>query len=303
MNIFNFIKCQEITAIIKSLLQSSESIYQELKTGNSLTSLKTTNATNDEQIKLDVFADQCFLRNIKKHTKVKYILSEEREDMIRHGNGKYSLTLDPLDGSKSAKVGIPCGAIFGVFKDVDHISNFNGSYIMMSGFFVFGINLEVYLAIDQKAYKGIWCSEKSDWVFIQLQELPTAKMIAINTSNKKKWDKWLQDFYDDLVNTEDKNGKSYNMRWYASMVAEIKRLIYQGGIFIYPNDSRNGYANGHLRLIYEAIPMAYLIQTIGGASTDGQKSILDLKVSALHQKTPVYLGDKYLIQQINEIEK
>ena len=303
MDISNLIENREISDITKSLLHSAESIYQELKSGNSLTTLQTTNASDDEQMELDVFADQCFLNNIKKHTQVKYILSEEKQDMIRHGNGKYSLTLDPLDGSKSAKVGIPCGAIFGVFENADHISDFTGSHIRMGGFFVFGINLEVYLAFDQKAYKGTWHSEKSDWDFSPVEELPSGKMIAINTSNKNKWDQWLQDFYDDLVNVEDKNGKSYNMRWYASMVAEIKRLIIQGGIFIYPNDSRNGYGNGHLRLVYEAVPMAYLVHTIGGASTNGEKSILDLKVTALHQKTPVYLGEKHLIQQINGIGK
>ena len=303
MDISNLIENKEITDITKSLLQSAESIYQELKTGNSLTTLKTTNASNDEQMELDVFADQCFLSNIKKHTDVKYILSEERQDMIQHGNGKYSLTLDPLDGSKSAKVGIPCGAIFGAFENADHISDFTGSHISMGGFFVFGINLEVYLAINQKAYKGTWHSDKAKWDFIPLEVLPSGKMIAINTSNKNKWDQWLQVFYAELVNVEDENGNSYNMRWYASMVAEIKRLIIQGGIFAYPNDSRKGYANGHLRLIYEAIPMAYLIHTIGGASTNGKKSILDLKVTALHQKTPVYLGEKHLIKRIEEIEK
>ena len=208
---------------------------------------------------------------------------------MKHGNGKYSLALDPLDGSKSAKVGIPCGAIFGVFENGDHISDFTGSHISMGGFFVFGINLEVYLAIDQKAYKGIWHSESANWEFIQLQALFSGKMIAINTSNKNKWDQWLQDFYDDLVDIEDEDGKSYNMRWYASMVAEIKRLIFQGGIFIYPNDSRNGYGNGHLRLVYEAIPMAYLIHTIGGASTNGEKSILDLKSQNSSSKNTGFL--------------
>ena len=301
MNIFNHIKDQEITDITKSLLQSAESVYQELKTGNSLTTLQTSNTSNDQQIELDVFADQCFVKNIQESTHVKYILSEERADLIKHGNGKYSLALDPLDGSKSAKIGIPCGAIFGVFKNADHISDFNGSHIMMSGFFVFGINLEIYLAIDQKVYKGNWNSDHDNWDFIPLQKLPHAKMIAINTSNKNKWDEWLQDFYDDLVDVEDEKRKSYNMRWYASMVAEIKRLILQGGLFAYPNDSRKGYENGHLRLIYEAIPMAYLIDTLGGRSTDGKKSILGVEVKSLHQKIPVYLGDKHLIQRIEKI--
>ena len=93
------------------------------------------------------------------------------------------------------------------------------------------------------------------------------------------------------------------MRWYASMVAEIKRLIIQGGIFIYPGDRREGYANGHLRLIYEAIPMAYLVHSLGGQSSNGDQSILDIKVSEAHQKTLVFLGNKDLIKRIESIRK
>jgi len=301
MQLNHFIKDQAIKSISESLLYSAEQIYQKLKTGDGLESTQTKNASKDEQIALDVFADQCFIKNLQSQQNIRYILSEERADIIKQDKGEYSLAIDPLDGSKSAKVGIPCGAIFGGFKNTEHISDFNGSNIIMSGFFVFGINLEVFLAIDQIAYKGIWDSEKGNWDFIQLKTLPDAKMIAINTSNKNKWDQWLQDFYDDLVDLEDENGKSYNMRWYASMVAEIKRLIMQGGLFAYPKDSRNGYENGHLRLIYEAIPMAYLIHTIGGISTNGEKSILDQEVKALHQKTPIFVGEKHLIQQIEKI--
>ena len=303
MNLSNQIKDREITTIVESLQQSAITIYRELKSGSGLDVLQTTNTSADEQIGLDVFADECFLNNINKQTTISYILSEERPDMVRHGLGKYSLTLDPLDGSKSAQVGIPCGAIFGLFEDVNTISDFNGSHIVMGGFFVFGINLEMYLAIDQKAYKGTWNSEKANWDFIQLPALPDGKMIAINASNKNKWASWLQNLYDDLVNNEDKDGKSYNMRWYASMVAEIKRLIIQGGIFIYPGDRREGYANGHLRLIYEAIPMAYLVHSLGGLSSNGDQSILDVKVSEAHQKTPVFLGNKDLIKRIESIRK
>lgn len=303
MNIEKKYQNTEILEVFKSLLKSSETIYKELKSGTGLEFLNTTNESNDEQLGLDVFADECFQSNAKNGTNIKYILSEEKPDMVQYGSGKYSLTLDPLDGSKSAIVGIPSGAIFGVFEDANDVSDFSGKNIISGGFFVFGINLEVYFSINEEAYKGVFYNDNSNWEFVSLDNLPKYKMFSINTSNRIKWDKWLQDFYDNLVNEEDEKGKRYNIRWYASMVSEIKRLIIQGGLFSYPNDSREGYSNGHLRLVYEAIPMAYLIKSIGGSSTTGYKSILDVEVTELHQKIPVFLGDKDLIKEIENLKK
>jgi len=303
MDLYKKYQNSEILEIFKSLLKSSVIIYKELKSGAGLEFLNTKNETNDEQIGLDVFADECFQENAEKDTNIKYILSEERPDFVQYGNGRYSLTLDPLDGSKSAIVGIPSGAIFGVFNEANSISDFCGKNIVSGGFFVFGINLEVYFSINNEAYKGVFNDKNSSWDFVSLDGLPKYKMFAINASNKTKWDKSLQEFYNDLMNVEDENGKTYNTRWYASMVSEVKRLIIQGGLFAYPNDSRKGYSNGHLRLVYEAIPMAYLLKSINGSSSNGKKSILDVDVLELHQKTPVFLGDKELIQRIEDLNK
>lgn len=303
MNSFKKYNNTEIGTICNSLFKSAETIYTELKSGSGLEFANTTNASSDEQIQLDVFADQCFQKNIAHDTNVKYILSEERPNLIQYGDGQYSLALDPLDGSKSAIVGIPSGAIFGIFEQANSISDFNGSKIVCGGFFVFGINLEVYFAIQNEAIKGVWNSQQSCWQMTTIDQLPSAKMFSINASNKAKWENWLQEFYHQLMHEEDEHGKSYNLRWYASMVSEIKRLVIQGGLFAYPSDKRKGYANGHLRLVYEAIPMSYLIQSIGGNSTDGFQSILEKEVTELHQKTPVFIGDKTLIQEIENIKK
>lgn len=296
-------KNTELFNICESLFKSAETIYKELKSGSGLEILDTTNQSNDSQIKLDVFADNCFQKDMIERTNVNYILSEESPDFIKHGNGQYSVALDPLDGSKSALVGIPSGAIFAIFKDANTIADFNGKNIVCGGFFVFGINLEVFFALDNKAFKGVWNSDKETWHFTSLNELPKSKVFSVNASNRSKWAAWFQEFYDDLMNTEDENGKSFNLRWYASMVSEIKRLILQGGLFAYPSDGRKGYSKGHLRLVYEAIPMSYLLQCIGGSSTDGFQPILEKEVTELHQKTPVFIGEKHLIEKIYELKK
>lgn len=288
----------EVYAICESLFTAAEKIYAELKAGSGLHFLDSVNETNDAQIGLDVFADQCFHEQLEGKTNVKFILSEEQPKLVSHGMGKYSVALDPLDGSKSALVGIPSGAIFGIFKDAGQIADFNGQQIVCGGFFVFGINLEVYFSIQGQAFQGVCAVETKEWEFKELPELPTYKMVAMNVSNKSKWNESLQQFYDDLMTVEDENGKSFNMRWYASMVSEMKRLVLQGGLFAYPADSRKGYEKGHLRLVYEAIPMAYLLESIGGAGSDGKQSLLVKKVSELHEKTAVFFGERGLIERV-----
>jgi len=133
--------------------------------------------------------------------------------------------------------------------------------------------------------------------------MPTKKMIAINASNRTKWNPWLQDYFDGLINHEDENGNSFNLRWYASMVSEIKRLLLEGGIFSYPSDKRPGYVKGHLRLVYEAIPMSYVLAAVGGKSSNGDASILALQTTELHQKTPVFLGEAALITEMEKAKK
>lgn len=293
----------EIFEICKSLFSSSVKIYKELKNGGELKFSKTTNESNDEQLVMDIFADKCFQDDLKNNPNVKFILSEERPGLVKYNEGKFSITLDPLDGSKSALVGIPSGAIFGIFENTNGITDFCGKNIVASGFFVFSINLEVYFSLNNLAYKGIWNDDKAKWKFANLENIPEGKMFSINPSNKVKWDNWLLSFYDKLVDNEDENGKSYNMRWYASMVSDIKRLIIQGGLFAYPRDNRPGYQNGLLRLVYEAIPMAYLIKTLGGSSTDGFNSLLEVEVKELHQKTPVFIGNESLISEIENLNR
>lgn len=297
------IKDTELQHILDALLTAAVQVYQEVKSGHGLDVTAASNASGDRQLTLDVLADTYFQDTIASKTQVRYIISEERPNLEAYGNGAYSVSLDPLDGSKSAAVGIPSGAIFGVFKDAQNISDFNGKHIVMGGFFVFSINLELYFSLHGTATTGVWDAHANSWKFRALPAMPTKKMIAINASNRTKWDSWLQDYFERLINHEDKNGSSFNLRWYASMVSEIKRLLLEGGIFAYPSDKRPGYAHGHLRLVYEAIPMAYVLAAVGGKSSNGDTSILDLDVTELHQKTPVFLGEATLIAEMEKAKK
>lgn len=289
--------------IFDGLFRASIEIYTELKKGSGLSFVNSSNASGDDQIGLDVIADEAFFEALKNNSHLTYIVSEERPNLDSVSDGPYSVALDPLDGSKSALVGIPSGAIFGIFKSVNSETDFHGGNIVAGGFFVFGMNLEVYMADGDQVYKGIYDTKTLDWAFTKIDNLPSARFFAVNASNQTLWHDWLRQHYTDLIETDDGTKKPHNLRWYASMVSEIKRLILQGGIFAYPDDKRDGYENGHLRLVYEAIPMAFLVEALGGASSNGNESILEAKVTELHQKTPVFIGEKDKIASIEEAKR
>lgn len=295
---------KNLDAVYAALFAAGETIYNELKKGSGLKFVETSNESGDAQIGLDVIADEAFFQELKNAGNIKYVVSEERPDMDKISDGEYSVALDPLDGSKAALVGIPSGAIFGVFKSVKTEHDLSGDNIVSGGFFVFGMHLEVFFADGNKVYKGIFDQDTSEWNVLPLaQEMPSARFCAVNASNLTLWPDWFRTYYMSLLDTKGGTQKPHNMRWYGSMVSEIKRLVIEGGLFAYPPDGRKGYGEGHLRLVYEAIPMAFLIKAMGGASTNGDQAILDIPVKGRHQKTPVFIGERSMIAALEKAKK
>lgn len=293
----------EFAEIYAALGNAAVQIYSALGKEYGLHEAGGENATGDDQLELDVFADKAFLTELERCSSVRHVVSEERPELVDVNQGRYSVALDPLDGSKSALVGIPSGAIFCIFDDVDIVSEFCGKNVVASGFFVFGLNLEVYFADSRGGFRSIYNRLTSSWTTTELSAtLPSSKFFAINTSNLYFWDEWLRSYYLTLLNVSPPE-KPHNLRWYASMVSEVKRLILEGGVFAYPGDFRPGYEQGRLRLVYEAIPMAFLIEKLGGRSSDGDQSLLETPVTELHQKTPVFLGERVKILKIEELKR
>jgi len=283
--------------VYDALFAAAEKIYAELKKGEGLKFATSSNESGDDQIELDVIADEAFFETLSKDPYVRYVVSEERPDMVKTSDGPYSVALDPLDGSKSALIGIPSGAIFGVWKSADEAKDFHGGNIISGGFFLFGMNLEVYFADGDKVYKGQH-EPGEGWTIINLSEpMPSADVLAINGQMQTVWAPWLQKYVADAIDTS--NGrKPWNMRWFASMVSDMKRMVLQGGLFAYPGADYKGYETGKLRLVYEAIPMAFLIHAMGGSSSNGEQSLLEMPVEKLHQKVPVFIGDKDKIEKL-----
>ena len=294
----------DLDGIYAGLFAAGQDIYAVLKKGAGLKFAATGNESGDDQLELDIIADEAFFKYLSQDSHVRYVVSEERPGLSKLSDGPYSIALDPLDGSKSALIGIPSGAIFGIFENADVAADFNGGNIISGGFFVFGMNLEAYFADGPDVYKAIYDQADGTWDIIALPDpMPSADVLAINGANQLVWDEWLQAHYLSLLDTKNGTVKPHNMRWFASMVSDLKRLLMQGGIFAYPGANRKGYEKGHLRLVYEAIPMSFLIHAMGGSSTDGDQSLLKAPVTTLHQKTPVFIGNADKIAAIEAAKR
>lgn len=294
---------ENMDGVYDALFAAAQKIYGELKKGEGLKFATSSNESGDDQIELDVIADEAFFETLSKDPAVRYVVSEERPDMVKTSDGPYSVALDPLDGSKSALIGIPSGAIFGVWKNADEAKDFHGGNILSGGFFVFGMNLEVYFADGDKVYKGQCDDANGEWTILPIEGgMPSADVLAINGQMKNLWGEWLQKYVASCVDASG-GKKPYNMRWFASMVSDMKRMVLQGGLFAYPGADFKGYETGKLRLVYEAIPMAFLIHAMGGSSSNGDESLLTMPVEKLHQKVPVFIGDKAKIEALEAFKR
>jgi fructose-1,6-bisphosphatase I len=224
------------------------------------------NADGDFQRFLDVSADEAFL-GAARQAGVRHYCSEEIDSAVDlNGASAIALAVDPLDGSSNIDTNISIGTIFSILPALPGAPAESflqpGRMQLAAGFFIYGPQL----------------AEKTE-------------EFAINASNYRHWDDAVRLYVDDcLKGSTGPREKDFNMRWIASLVADAYRILVRGGVFLYPADSRRGYARGRLRLVYEASPIAMLVEQAGGAATDGTNPILDLQPSSLHQRTPLVFG-------------
>ncbi|HEY0274773.1 MAG TPA: class 1 fructose-bisphosphatase [Paenirhodobacter sp.] len=260
-----------------------------------LSAAQGVNAGGDGQKALDVIADEAF-KDALKDSAVLYYASEEDDDYITFDNGTLALAIDPLDGSSNIDVNVTIGTIFSVFPAAATAeASFlrKGREQIAGGFVIFGPQMALICSFGQGVLK--WVFDPETGRFERLADLgliPAGKAeFAINASNARHWPAPIKTYIDDLLAGETgPRGKNYNARWVASLVAETYRILHRGGVFLYPGDSRPGYARGRMRHLYECAPIAMLIEQAGGAATDGQTPILDAVPTKLHERTPLVFG-------------
>lgn len=270
------------------------------------------NVQGETQKELDIITNDMMYDHLKYTGLTAGMGSEEVDDplMIPKGiqRGQYLLMFDPLDGSSNIDVNISVGTIFSIVKapkgsmadpsTEDFLQK--GTKQVAAGFVVYGPSTVLVLTTGTGV--NIFTLDYRIGEFVLTKEgvkVPEeTKEFSINLSNQRFWEKPVQDYISDCLKGETGPlGQRYNMRWVASMVAEVYRILTRGGIFMYPFDTREPGKAGKLRLMYEANPMSFIIEQAGGMSSTGRERIMDVESTGLHQRVPVILGSK------NEVEK
>ncbi len=269
------------------------------------------NVQGEEQKKLDIITNDVMFEHLSTTGLLAGMGSEEVDEPMmipeHYPRGRYLIYFDPLDGSSNIDVNISVGTIFSIVKaphgtTSPSLDDFyqKGTEQIAAGFCVYGPSTTLVLTIGNGV--AMFTLDRSVGEFILVRDnvqIPVdTQEFAINMSNQRFWEPPVQQYIADcLAGETGPLGKRYNMRWVASMVAEVFRILTRGGIFLYPMDERMRDKGGKLRLMYEANPISFIVEQAGGASSTGRERIMGVEARALHQRVPVILGSK------NEVEK
>lgn len=265
-----------------------------------------TNDSGDAQKALDVAAHDHLMQALR-GASVHTVLSEEAEDVIElNPNGLFDVAIDPIDGSGSIGIGAPLGLLFAAFPGGGGFLR-SGRGILAAGYVSFGHSIDLAFSVGTGVVVATYDRRSGKFHVAETDVTLPAKTasIAYNASNARHWSGGLQRYIGDCIaGTDGPRGRNFNMRWLAAAVGELHRIVRRGGLFLYPADRRAGYENGRLRLIYEAFPIAWLIEQAGGAATDGTAEILDRIPRGLHENTPLIFGCKeevaHLMRTLND---
>jgi fructose-1,6-bisphosphatase I len=279
-----------------------------------LGSAGSENVQGEVQKKLDIISNEVLIEANQWGGHLAAMASEEMDSIHpvpdRYPQGEYLLLFDPLDGSSNIDVNVSIGTIFSVLRKVSHARGVSeedflqpGRQQAAAGYCVYGPQTTLVLTVGDGVAMFTLDREQGSWVLTadDVQIPADTKEFAINMSNMRHWAPPVRRYIDEcLAGKEGPRGKDFNMRWIASMVADVHRILTRGGVFMYPWDKREPKKAGKLRLLYEANPMSWLMEQAGGASTNGKQRILDLQPSQLHERVSVILGSKNEVERVTQ---
>ena len=269
----------------------------------------TENVQGEDQKKMDVISNEIFLKRNEWAGHLSAMASEEMDEIyqIPAGNprGKYLLMFDPLDGSSNIDVNVSVGSIFSILRCPGNeeitgptpVEAFMqpGTQQVCAGYALYGPSTMLVLTTGRGVNGFTLDPNVGEFVLThENMTIPAdTKEFAINMSNYRYWEQPVRRYVDEcLAGTTGPRGKDFNMRWVASMVAEVHRILTRGGVFMYPMDEKLREKGGKLRLMYEANPMAFVVEQAGGAASTGHERIMELQPQGIHQRVPVVLGSK-----------
>ncbi|HEX3846353.1 MAG TPA: class 1 fructose-bisphosphatase [Steroidobacteraceae bacterium] len=273
---------------------------------------ETVNVQGETQMSLDVMANDIFLSTSEYGGHLAGMVSEELEAPYHippeYPRGRYLLVFDPLDGSSNIDINAPVGSIFSVLKaprgtERPTLEDFlqPGSEQLCAGYAIYGATTMLVLTVGRGVHGFTLDRGFGEFILTHAHmTIPEeASEFAINASNERFWEPPVKRYVAEcLAGHGGVRAKDFNMRWIASLVAEVHRILIRGGLFMYPKDTKDPTKAGRLRLLYEANPMAMLVEQAGGAASTGRRRILDVEPGSLHERVPLILGCREEVERI-----
>lgn len=294
-----------VMALAETAIQTSDLVSRGAMAG-SLGRVTARAGEFDEQKEIDVLANDAILEALRSVPVAAFASEELLVPVALNDQAPLLVATDPLDGSSNVDANISFGMIFSILPR--HPSSSGeaaflrpGSHQQAAGIFVYGP--QTTLALTLGAGTHIFTLDRAERAYILTKRSVTIPCetgeYAINASNARFWEEPIRIYVHDCENGADgPRGQNYNMRWTGSPVADIQRIFSRGGIYLYPADTRKGFQQGRLRLIYEANPIAWLIEEAGGRATTGHERVLDVVPASLHQKTSLICGSRDEVDRV-----
>jgi len=306
----------ELSALLRDISLACKLINKQVNKAGLVDILGKHGATNvqgEEQMKLDVYADEMLISVLRNSEDCAGIASEENDDFIAFDdnysiNSKYVVMFDPLDGSSNIDVNASIGTIFAIYRRVSELGkpctreDFQqpGNKLMAAGYVIYGSSTMLVYAtrlgtngFTLEPSIGEFCLSHPNMCCPE-----DGKIYSLNQGNTNKYTPGMRAYLEYCMDNCKEENRPYSHRYIGSMVADMHRTLIKGGIFIYPNDKKN--ANGKLRLMYECNPMSFIIESSGGMSTTGRERVLDVIPQELHQRVPIFIGSKKMVHKAME---
>jgi len=308
------------TGLISDIIIACKQIAHDVNKGELigvLGSAASENVQGETQKKLDIITNEVFIKSTEWGGHLAAMASEEMDDVYpipaKYPKGKYLLVFDPLDGSSNIDVNISVGTIFSILRAPKDVANPSaadflqpGTTQVCAGYALYGPATMLVITTGHGVNGFTLDSDIGEFMLTHANMNIPADTVefAINSSNERFWEKPVQRYVEECIaGKTGSRGINFNMRWVASMVAEVHRILTRGGVFLYPKDTKDPTKAGKLRLLYEANPMSFVVEQAGGMASSGYERIMDIKPSHLHQRVPVILGSKNEVARIVRYHK
>ena len=296
----------EFSKLLTDIALAAKIVWREVSKAGLVDFIGSTgkvNISGDVVQKLDEFANEIFINVMQKGGHLCVMASEESKGLIEIpeelAKGKYVLVFDPLDGSSNIDVNVSIGSIFGIFRRVTPSGKGTeedvlqpGRNLVAAGYVVYGSST-IFVYTTGNGVHGFTLDPSIGEFLLSHENIRIPKkgdIYSVNEGYYERWDENMKRFINYLKAEDKATGRPYKLRYVGTLVADFHRTLLYGGIFMYPGDTKN--PEGKLRLIYEAAPLAYVVEKAGGRASNGFQNILDIKPTSLHQRTPLFIGSE-----------